>query len=185
MLYIRRIQALFIAVISIVYLPFLTKSKLNFIKEDFRHFCNWKSYKYNLLSFYFCFASYKEFRSVVYRRLGKCRFLTCGFLKGQDCLYICTRDIGGGLIIQHGFSTIINAKKIGKNCHIYQQVTIGYNGVQAPIIGNNVRICCGPKVIGGIRVGNNVVIGANAVVCKDVPDNVIVGGVPAKVIKTC
>lgn len=76
-------------------------------------------------------------------------------------------------------------KKIGKNCHIYQQVTIGYNGVQAPIIGNNVRICCGAKVIGGIRVGNNVVIGANAVVCKDVPDNVIVGGVPAKVIKTC
>lgn len=183
MLYTRRIQALFIAVISIVYLPFLTRHKLTLIKEDFKHFCNWKSFKYNLLSFYFCFASYKEFRSVVYKRLGKCRILTCSFLKGQDCLYICTHDIGGGLIIQHGFSTIINAKKIGKNCHIYQQVTIGYNGMQSPIIGNNVRICCGAKVIGGICIGNNVVIGANAVVCKDVPDNVVVGGVPAKIIK--
>ena len=61
MLYIRRIQALFIAVISIVYLPFLTKSKLNFIKEDFRHFCNWKSYKYNLLSFIFVLLVIKSF----------------------------------------------------------------------------------------------------------------------------
>lgn len=44
-------------------------------------------------------------------------------------------------------------------------------------------MCCGAKIIGGIHVGNNVVVGANAVVCKDVPDNVVVGGVPAKVIK--
>lgn len=100
-----------------------------------------------------------------------------------DFLIIRTKDIEGGLIIQHGFSTIINAKKIGKNCHIYQQVTIGFNGTESPIIGDNVRICCGAKVIGGIHVGNNVVIGANAVVCKDIPDNVVVAGVPAKIIR--
>ncbi|EHG98432.1 serine O-acetyltransferase [Paraprevotella clara] len=129
------------------------------------------------------FASYKEFRSVVYKRLGKIRILTSWIIKGQDCLYICIKDIEGGLIIQHGFSTIINAKKIGKNCHIYQQVTIGFNGTESPIIGDNVRICCGAKVIGGIHVGNNVVIGANAVVCKDIPDNVVVAGVPAKIIR--
>lgn len=74
-------------------------------------------------------------------------------------------------------------KKIGKNFHVYQQVTIGFNGNEAPIIGDNVRVYCGAKIIGGIHVGNNVVVGANAVVCKDVPDNVVVGGVPAKVIK--
>ena len=76
-----------------------------------------------------------------------------------------------------------NAKKIGENCHIYQQVTIGFNGTEQPVIGNNVRICCGAKVIGGVNIGNNVVIGANAVVVKDVPDNVVVAGVPAKIIK--
>ena len=87
------------------------------------------------------------------------------------------------MIVQHGFSTIINAKFIGKNFHVYQQVTIGYNGVCSPVIGDNVRCCCGAKIIGGVHVGNNVVIGANAVVCKDVPDNVVVAGVPAKIIE--
>ena len=52
-----------------------------------------------------------------------------------------------------------------------------------PKILNNVTICCGAKVLGGITIGNNAVIGANAVVVKDVPDNAIVGGVPAKIIK--
>lgn len=180
---IRTIQSIFIAILAVIYIPFLNEDKINLIKEDFNHFSNWKSLPFTLMEFFKTFASYKEFRSVVYKRLGKCRILTCWLLKGQDCLYICTNDIGGGLIIQHGFSTIINAKKIGRNCHIYQQVTIGYNGTEAPVIDDNVRICCGAKVIGGIHVGNNVIIGANAVVCKDVPDNVVVAGVPAKIIK--
>lgn len=180
---IRSIQAIFIAIAAIIYVPFLNKKNVSLIKEDFKHFTNWKSLSYTLWSFFIVFASYKEFRSVVYKRLGKIWILTSWIIKGQDCLYICTKDIEGGLIIQHGFSTIINAKKIGKNCHIYQQVTIGFNGTESPIIGDNVRICCGAKVIGGIHVGNNVVIGANAVVCKDIPDNVVVAGVPAKIIR--
>ncbi len=166
-----------------IYLPFLTRKKVSLIKEDFYHLCKWQNFQFNLFTFYLCFASIKQFRSVVYRRLGKCRFLTCGILKGMECLYICTTDIGGGLIIQHGFSTIINAKKIGKNCKIFQQVTIGYNGDEQPVIGDNVVVCCGAKIIGGVKVGNNVIIGANAVVCKDIPDNVVVAGVPAKIIK--
>lgn len=64
-----------------------------------------------------------------------------------------------------------------------QQVTIGMNNGKRPILGDNVVVCCGAKVIGGITVGNNVMIGANAVVCKDVPDNCVVAGVPAKIIK--
>ena len=183
MILIMSIQAFLLSLISIVYIPFLNKHKISLIKEDFRHFAVWKSYPYNLSYFFLCLAEYREFRSVVYRRLGKCRFLTNGFIRGMTNLYICTTDIGGGLIIQHGFSTIINAKKIGENCHIYQQVTIGFNGTEQPVIGNNVRICCGAKVIGGVNIGNNVVIGANAVVVKDVPDNVVVAGVPAKIIK--
>ena len=84
--------------------------------------------------------------------------------------------------MEHGFSTIITAKSIGKNCWINQQVTIGFKNAKSPIIGDNVRISCGAKILGGIKIGNNAIIGANAVVIKDVPDNAIVGGVPAKVI---
>lgn len=147
--YIRVIQAIFIALISIIFVPFLNKKKIWLIKADFKHFCIWKNIPFTLMHFFINLADYKEFRSVVYYRLGHCRFLTSWLLHGRESLYICTKDIGVGLIIQHGFSTIINAEKIGKNCHIYQQVTIGYNGTQSPVIGNNVRICCGAKVIGG------------------------------------
>ncbi|AXY02862.1 hypothetical protein D1115_17910 [Vibrio alfacsensis] len=75
---------------------------------------------------------------------------------------------------------------IGKNCNISQGVTIGKinqgNKIGAPIIGNNVYIAPGAKIIGGIHIGDNVAIGANAVVVTDVPDNVTVGGIPAKII---
>lgn len=129
----------------------------------------------------------KEFRALIHRRirnscpLGALIFRILYPL--MDTLYIITEDIGEGLFIQHGFSTIIAAKSIGKDCYINQQVTIGYEGRENPVIGDNVRICCGAKVIGGVTVGNNVIIGANAVVVKDVPDNVTVGGVPARIIR--
>lgn len=51
-----------------------------------------------------------------------------------------------------------------------------------PILGDNVVVCCGAKIIGNVRIGNNVIIGANAVVVTDIPDYAVVGGVPAKVI---
>jgi len=75
---------------------------------------------------------------------------------------------------------------IGKNCNISHQVTLGianrgtHKGV--PIIGDNVYIGPGAKIIGDINIGNNVAIGANCVVTKDVPDNAVVVGVPGKVI---
>ena len=87
------------------------------------------------------------------------------------------------MLIQHGFSTIITAARIGNNAKIFQQVTIGYNEDKLPIIGDNVEVCCGAKVIGGVTIGNNVMIGAQALVVKDVEDNVVVGGVPAKLLK--
>lgn len=99
----------------------------------------------------------------------------------EKTLFINAKEIGECLFIQHGFSTIINAERIGSYCWINQQVTIGAkdrNG--APIIGNGVRITAGAKVIGSITIGNNAVIGANAVVVKDVGEKEVVGGVPAK-----
>lgn len=101
----------------------------------------------------------------------------------MDSLYINTIDIGGGLYIQHGFSTIISAKKIGENCRIFQQVTIGYRGGEQPVLEDYASVTCGAKVLGGVIMHKNSIAAAGSVVLKDVPENAIVGGVPAKIIK--
>lgn len=91
--------------------------------------------------------------------------------------------VGEGLRFQHFSCIVINeATIIGKNCLIFQGVTIGVGTSGIPRIGNNVILSSGAKIIGGITIGNNVTIGANAVVTKDVPDNSIAVGIPAKVI---
>ncbi len=83
---------------------------------------------------------------------------------------------------------ISNGAKIGKNCVIFHQVTIGSNNLTdsknkgCPIIGDNVFIGAGAKIIGNVEVGNNCRIGANAVVVKDVPDNSIVVSQPSRII---
>lgn len=89
-------------------------------------------------------------------------------------------------VLPHGLNGIIVSQyaKIGKNCTIYHQVTIGSKEDKfAPVIGDNVIIYPHAIIIGGINIGNNAVIGAGAVVTKDVPENAVVAGNPAKVIK--
>lgn len=96
--------------------------------------------------------------------------------------------IGNGTLFGYGgMGVVIHSKAvIGDKCVVSQQVTIGggntkYPGV--PIIGNNVYIAKGSIIIGGINIGNNVIIGANAVVTKPVPDNAVVAGVPARILR--
>jgi len=75
---------------------------------------------------------------------------------------------------------------IGKNCSIYQNVTIGPKSSadnKSPTIGDNVRIYANACVIGDIKIGDNAVIGAGSVVTHDVPANAVVAGNPAKIIK--
>lgn len=84
--------------------------------------------------------------------------------------------------LPHGMKSIFisGGAKIGRNCVIFQQVTIGSNtlpdskGTGAPRVGDDCYIGAGAKIIGKVRVGNNVRISANAVVYKDVPDNTVV-----------
>lgn len=75
-------------------------------------------------------------------------------------------------MINHGHSTEINAQKIGNNCIFFQNVTIGTNGSPVgPTIGDNCFFGAGCVVVGEITIGNNVRVGANAIVTKDIPDN--------------
>ena len=130
--------------------------------------------------------SWKEFRNLfIYRNSHRriYRYWIAFWYRPMDTLFIETPEIGGGLFIQHGFATMIAARSIGENCWINQQVTIGHTGKGCPVIGDNVMITCGAKVLGNITVGDGAIIGANAVVVKDVEPGAVMGGVPAKIIR--
>lgn len=134
--------------------------------------------------FVFLMVSYQEFRNLYYKRIGIYATFVNFLCRKKSGLYLSTPQIGPGLYIQHGDASIIAAKIIGENCWINQQVTVGYTQVgKAPVIGNYVTINAGAKVLGDISIGDNVIIGANAVVTKNVPSNCTVVGVPAYIIK--
>lgn len=98
----------------------------------------------------------------------------------------CEAVLGKNFVIEHFGGIIVSGYAVfGDDCIIRQGVTIGLRHIDhvvAPKIGNRVNIGAGAKILGPITIGNNVDIGANAVVIKDVPDNSIAIGVPAKIL---
>ncbi len=90
----------------------------------------------------------------------------------------------GFTIVHYGLIIISSQAQIGENCRMHAGVNIGHWKDGAPNFGDNVYIGPGAKVIGRINIGDGAVIGANAVVCKDVPPGATVGGVPARIIST-
>lgn len=90
-------------------------------------------------------------------------------------------QVGTGIVLPHPQCIVIGSNVvIGNNCIIYHDVTIGQNKGEYPRIGDNVIIYPGAKIIGDVFVGDYAIIGANAVVTKNVSDREIVAGVPAK-----
>jgi serine O-acetyltransferase len=91
---------------------------------------------------------------------------------------------GPGLSVAHfGTVTVNPDARIGRNCRLHS-CTIGEVLGESPVIGDNVHIGPGARILGGITVGDRVVVAANAVVVKDVPEGVTVGGVPARVLNS-
>jgi serine O-acetyltransferase len=97
--------------------------------------------------------------------------------------------IGTGFFIDHGMGVVVGeTAEIGDYVTLFQGVTLGGTGKERgkrhPTLGNHVVVGAGAKILGGIMIGDNVKIGANSVVLKNVPANSTVIGVPARVIKT-
>jgi serine O-acetyltransferase len=94
-------------------------------------------------------------------------------------------EIGPGLRIHHFGGIILHsAVRMGCNCTLYQGVTIGTDGISeaAPVLGNNVMVGAGAKILGKIALGDGCKVGANAVVVHSFPDNAVLVGIPARIV---
>lgn len=116
------------------------------------------------------------------------RFLSqlCRFFTGIEIHPGAT--IGRGFFIDHGMGVVIGeTSEIGDNVTLFQGVTLGGTGKERgkrhPTIGNNVVIGTGAKILGAIRIGDHVRIGANSVVLQDVPPYSTVVGIPGRVVR--
>ncbi len=107
-----------------------------------------------------------------------------GLLKGFGFEIMSGADVGGGLYVAHPAGTVIMVQHLGVNASIIAAITIGMRNEWAfPTIGDRVFIGAGARVLGKIRIGDDVVIGANAVVIDDVPDRATVVGIPGRIVK--
>jgi serine O-acetyltransferase len=155
------------------YMPGVFKLLLNMFNPRFLPvvFCRWAH------------ALYKCRLTPLARLVSLLNFVLFGIEIAMRC------EIGDGLYFPHTIGTVIGALRIGRNSVIYHGVTlgakemdIGYHAEARPIIGENVIVGSGAKVLGGITIGDNVTIGANAVVTHSFPNNVLIGGVPARIL---
>jgi serine O-acetyltransferase len=173
----------------------MTSRSLNFfsfIQSDLQRFLN---KKINYLHYGFIF--HPRFLPVLFVRLARSLYLT-PYLKplsyifvwlnvilfGIECSPKC--EIGAGLLLPHTHGTVIGAFKLGDNVTIFQGVTLGAKALDygfekklRPILGDRVVVGAGAKVLGPILIGNDVTIGANAVVLNSFANNTLVTGIPA------
>jgi serine O-acetyltransferase len=134
--------------------------------------------------------AFPEFRGIYYHRLSTgnpagrlAGRLAARIWKSVPGLDLSGTPIGPGLFISHGQGTVLSAERIGADLWVHQGVTVGwdYQGARRPVIGDNVFIGAGAKILGAIDVGDGSRIGANAVVVCDVPAGATAVGIPAQI----
>lgn len=120
-----------------------------------------------------------------HRKIAKLIYIYLRVVFSCDILY--SANIGENTVFKHhGLGVVINPDSvIGDNCVIYQNVSVaGRSGMPPPIIGNNVLLGANSLILGNVKIGDNVQVGAGCVVVKDIPANSVVVGNPARIIKT-
>jgi serine O-acetyltransferase len=129
---------------------------------------------------------WRHVRSVAYYRMtragGKDRLVSRILrivLPGLSTLELNVNVLGAGLVIGHGYGSVIWADAIGEDCTIYQNVTVGQSHGKLPTLGHRVYVAPGAVILGPVTVGDDAIIGANAVVIRDVPQGATMVGVPA------
>lgn len=132
-------------------------------------------------------SRFPEFRTILYYRYRIYEFNPIRIIYPGQLMSISCPEVGEGLIIQHGFGTRIGCSRMGRNCQVWQGVTIGKvrSGLDQPrpVIGDNVKIYANSLVLGGITIGDNAVIGAASVVLDSVPEGCTAVGNPARIVK--
>lgn len=168
---------------QLLFLPhvllFLFSKEREVIAEDIyaRNFFN-PSITHQIYALSLELLTNKYFRTLFYYRTNGVfsKILRIFYPKESSFIIDVNTKIGGGLQLIHPYSTILNAEKIGKNVYVNHLVTVGEKKGKKPIIGDNVELHANCSIIGGITIGDNVIIGAGTVVTKDVPEGCVVIG---------
>ena len=164
------------------------KKKKDFIDSDLRAIEHQLNIKLPLaIQLLYQLHNNRYFRHIFYYRIGPVFELLISWYRPGDKYFWVpfSTKLGKSICFAHPYSTVLNAEYIGDNFSCLHCTTIGKKGPgeRRPRIGNNVTIGCNVVVVGDITIGDNVIIGAGAVVVKDIPDNCVVVGNPAHIIR--
>lgn len=180
----KKITNIKLSIYSLIMIPHILIyiRKKNILDKDLVKYA--RKRKVNVIDFISVCMFQKVYRNLFYHRIGRhLSFFISWLLPEEKTLHICCNNIGKGAHFEHNYSTYLNAESIGENFFCLHLVTIGKGAHGKPTLGNNVSIFTGAIVYGHINIGDNVKIYAGTVVNRDVPNNCLVAGNPAYIIR--
>lgn len=172
-----------------IYLRYMYPSKFLLLLGMLRREPTWRIMKWQRLSRiadyydYICHTTSNKLAWLLYNYYSRCR----NILAGRIGIEMSTALVGKGLVIYHYNNVVNGSTVIGDNCHIHGTVVVGNagsNDLRTPVIGNNVMVGAGAKIIGNVTIADDIKIAAGAVVVTSfLEPGITIGGVPARKLK--